>query len=170
MPDLHAALNDPSEYAVVYVLRQTMSVPWMSVVLTMITALLICSNVSYLTAVTRDLFAFARDGGFPFSDWIARVSRTWFCHWKQGIVCGIRSANSSILGPSKIAHSGERGDLNQHHLFYSVFDLYRKCCRILRYHIASNGCFATMLHVFHWINSLEVSQCRICHCCPTAVS
>ena len=73
MPDLHAALNDPSEYAVVYVLRQTMSVPWMSVVLTMITALLICSNVSYLTAVTRDLFAFARDGGFPFSDWVARV-------------------------------------------------------------------------------------------------
>ena len=32
----------------------------------MIICLLICSNVAYLTAVTRDMFAFARDGGLPF--------------------------------------------------------------------------------------------------------
>ncbi len=50
-----------------------MSVAWTTVVLVMIICLLICSNVSYLTAVTRDLFAFARDGGFPFSDWISYV-------------------------------------------------------------------------------------------------
>ena len=74
MPDLTAALNDPSLYPTVYVLRQSMSVAWTSVVLVMIIVLLICSNVSYLTAVTRDLFAFARDGGFPFSEWISRVS------------------------------------------------------------------------------------------------
>jgi choline transport protein len=99
MPDLDAALNDPSLYPPVWVLRHSMSTAWMTVVLMMIICLLICSNVSYLTAVTRDLFAFARqvstpsstiivcrdtttklkltyitrDGGFPFSKWISHV-------------------------------------------------------------------------------------------------
>ena len=79
MPDLEAALDDPSLYPPVHVLRQSMSVAWTSVVLMMIICLLICSNVSYLTAVTRDLFAFARDGGFPFSAWISKVCRVSLC-------------------------------------------------------------------------------------------
>ena len=73
MPDLDAALADPSLYAAVYVLRHSMNTAWLTVVLVMIICLLICSNVSYLTAVTRDLWAFSRDGGFPFSGWIAHV-------------------------------------------------------------------------------------------------
>jgi len=73
MPDLTAALSDPSLYATVYVLKQSMSTAWLTVVLVMIICLLICSNVAYLTAVTRDLFAFSRDNGLPFSGWVSRV-------------------------------------------------------------------------------------------------
>ncbi|KAK5115890.1 hypothetical protein LTR62_000346 [Meristemomyces frigidus] len=73
MPDLSAALTDPSLYATVYVLRQSMSTAWLTCVLVMIICLLICSNVAYLTAVTRDLFAFSRDNGLPFSGWIATI-------------------------------------------------------------------------------------------------
>jgi choline transport protein len=74
MPDVQIALDDPSHYPPVWVLRHSMSLGWMTVVLMMIICLLICSNVSYLTAVTRDLFAFSRDGGFPFSSWVSYVS------------------------------------------------------------------------------------------------
>lgn len=40
-----------------------MSVQWMTVVIALIASLCIASNIAYLAAVTRDLFAFARDRG-----------------------------------------------------------------------------------------------------------
>ncbi len=69
------ALADPTLYPVIYVLRQAMSPTWMTVLLTVMLCLLICSNMTYLAAVTRDIWAFARDQGLPFSNWIARVDR-----------------------------------------------------------------------------------------------
>ena len=74
MPDTGAALADPSLYPVIYVLKQSISIKWVTVELTMIVALVLFANVCYLTAVSRDLFAFARDGGVPFPEWISRVS------------------------------------------------------------------------------------------------
>src|SRR5271163_1255031 len=71
--DLDAALTDPTTYPTIYVLRQSMSDGWMTVILIIVVLLLICSNITYLAAVTRDLFAFARDQGLPFSNWIAKV-------------------------------------------------------------------------------------------------
>jgi amino acid transporter len=73
IPVIDDALNDPSLYPIVYVLRQSMSVVWQTVLLTFILFLLVCSNITYLAAVTRDLWAFARDDGLPASRWIARV-------------------------------------------------------------------------------------------------
>lgn len=40
-----------------------MSTGWMTVVIALIASLCIASNIVYLAAVTRDLFAFARDNG-----------------------------------------------------------------------------------------------------------
>jgi choline transport protein len=69
------ALADPTLYPVVYVLRQSMSPAWMTVILTIMLCLLVCSNMTYLAAVTRDIWAFARDQGLPFSNWISMVDR-----------------------------------------------------------------------------------------------
>ncbi len=73
IPDVSVALMDPTLYPTIYVLRQSMSSAWMTVILVIIVLLLICSNITYLAAVTRDLFAFARDQGLPFSAWISKV-------------------------------------------------------------------------------------------------
>ncbi|EEP80699.1 predicted protein [Uncinocarpus reesii 1704] len=73
LPDINAGLNDPTLYPIIHILRQSMSKEWMTVVLTFVLCLLVCSNMTYLAAVTRDIWAFARDQGFPFSDWISRV-------------------------------------------------------------------------------------------------
>lgn len=75
MPDVPAALNDSTDYPVIYVLRETMSLAWLNVVLTVILVLLLLGNLSYLAGVTRDVYAFARDQGLPFSDWISRVDK-----------------------------------------------------------------------------------------------
>ena len=73
MPNIPAALADPSLYPFVYILKQSMSIPWVTVELTLIVALVLFANVCYLTAVSRDLFAFARDGGTPCPEWLSRI-------------------------------------------------------------------------------------------------
>ncbi|KAK5702464.1 hypothetical protein LTR17_022297 [Elasticomyces elasticus] len=71
--DLDAAINDPTTYPAIYVLRGAMSVGWITVILVLIALLNVASNIVYLAAVTRDLFAFARDRGLPFSRWISKI-------------------------------------------------------------------------------------------------
>ncbi|KAK4902333.1 hypothetical protein LTR27_001237 [Elasticomyces elasticus] len=63
IPDIDTALNDSTTYPAIYVLRQSMSPGWVTVILVIILLLNIASNMVYLTAVSRDLFAFARDKG-----------------------------------------------------------------------------------------------------------
>ncbi|ATY61291.1 amino acid permease 2 [Cordyceps militaris] len=73
MPSVQDALDDVSTYPVVHVLMKSMSLPWVTVLLVIICLLLTLGNVSYLAAVSRDLFAFARDDGLPFSKWLSKV-------------------------------------------------------------------------------------------------
>lgn len=73
IPDISAALNDPTTYPAIYVLRQAMSNKWITIILSITCFLNIASNIVYLAAVTRDLFAFARDEGLPFSKWLSAV-------------------------------------------------------------------------------------------------
>jgi choline transport protein len=73
LPDVEAALGDPTLFPIIYVLRQSMSREWMTVLIVVVLVLIICSNMTYLAATTRDIWAFARDDGFPFSRWISKV-------------------------------------------------------------------------------------------------
>jgi len=72
--DLQGALNDSTTYPAIWVLRQAMGTAWITVVLVVILVLNVASNIVYLAAVTRDLFAFARDNGLPFSKWLSTVN------------------------------------------------------------------------------------------------
>lgn len=73
IPNLDDALNDPTTYPAIYILRQAFSAGGVTAVLSIILFLNVASNVSFLAATTRDLFAFARDKGVPFSNWISKV-------------------------------------------------------------------------------------------------
>jgi hypothetical protein len=53
-----------------------MSVGWMTALMVIICLTNICSNIVYLAAVTRDLFAFLRKKGLPFSKWLSTVHST----------------------------------------------------------------------------------------------
>lgn len=76
IPDLDAALTDSTTYPALYVLKQSMSTGAMTALMVVICLINICSNIVYLAAVTRDLFAFARDAGLPGSGWLSRVHPT----------------------------------------------------------------------------------------------
>lgn len=72
-PDLKAALNDSTTYPAIYVMRQSMSNTWITVILAIVALICCASCINYFAAVTRDLFAFARDHGLPFSPWLSTV-------------------------------------------------------------------------------------------------
>jgi choline transport protein len=76
VPSIDDALNDTTTYPAIYVLRQSLSSSGVTAVLAIICLLNIASNIVYLTAVSRDLFAFARDKGLPFSNWLGTVHPT----------------------------------------------------------------------------------------------
>lgn len=97
MPDLDAALNDSSTYPFVYVLKQSMSTPWITVILALTCCILTCSNIVYLAAVTRDLFAFARDRGFPFSSWLMKVHPTRHVPVNATIVTSLISGAMALI-------------------------------------------------------------------------
>ena len=73
MPDVELALEHISTYPFVYILEQSMPTKWVTVELVLIVAIVLFANVCYITAVSRDLFAFARDNGLPYSSWICQV-------------------------------------------------------------------------------------------------
>ncbi|KAJ6784952.1 hypothetical protein PWT90_01751 [Aphanocladium album] len=75
MPDVQAALDEPTMYPAIWVLRRSMSDLWVTVLLVVQCIFLLFSNFSYLAAVSRDLFAFARDRGLPCSSWLAKVDK-----------------------------------------------------------------------------------------------
>ncbi|KAM3464107.1 hypothetical protein BB8028_0003g12520 [Beauveria bassiana] len=75
IPDVTAALNEPTLYPAIWVLKQSMSDAWLTALLVVQCIFLLFSNFSYLAAVSRDLFAFARDKGLPYSEWLAKVDK-----------------------------------------------------------------------------------------------
>ncbi|KAJ3496157.1 hypothetical protein NLG97_g2863 [Lecanicillium saksenae] len=97
MPDIDLAIADATGYPVIYVLRESMSLAWLNVVLIVILLLLIFGNLSYLASVTRDLFAFARDQGLPFSQWIGKVDAKRSIPTNACIVTGTTTALLSLI-------------------------------------------------------------------------
>lgn len=73
MPSVEDALGDATGYPALYVFRQATSPTWTTVMLAFIAFIFIAANITYLAAVTRDLFAFSRDHGLPWSAWISKV-------------------------------------------------------------------------------------------------
>ena len=51
----------------------SMSNVWITVILSLIGFIQCASSINYFAAVTRDLFAFARDNGMPYSAWLGTV-------------------------------------------------------------------------------------------------
>lgn len=97
MPDIDLALADATRFPVIFVLKQSMSLPWLNVVLVLILLLLILSLFSYLASVTRDLFAFARDQGLPFSNWISKVDPKRSIPTNACILTGMTPALLSLI-------------------------------------------------------------------------
>lgn len=71
--DLDAAINDPTGYPFLYVFKQAMPTAGVNALTIIVLFLISVANVNFGASTARQTFAFARDRGLPFSDWISRV-------------------------------------------------------------------------------------------------
>lgn len=67
------ALDDPSGYPFIYVFRTAMPNSGVNALTILVLILVIAANISYNASTARQTFAFARDKGLPFSNWISHV-------------------------------------------------------------------------------------------------
>lgn len=126
MPDLDAALDDSTTYPFIYVLRQSMSITWVTVVLAVTTFILVCCNIVYLAAVARDMWAFARDRGMPYSNWLGAV------HPKRHIPVNASILTSFLSGALALIYIGSPL------AFYAITSLYTVA--LLQCYCFSIGC------------------------------
>ncbi|KAL1864671.1 hypothetical protein Plec18167_009671 [Paecilomyces lecythidis] len=73
IPSLEDALNDPSGFPFIYVFGNAVSVAGINGLTAIILIPVIFSNILFNASTARQTYAFARDKGLPFSEWISHV-------------------------------------------------------------------------------------------------
>ena len=72
--NLDAALNDPTGFPFLYVFQECLPTGGTAALTIIILIIIMASNISSNASTARQAFAFARDRGLPFSDFIGKVS------------------------------------------------------------------------------------------------
>ena len=73
IPSIPDCLADPSGFPLIYVLNLSLSPTGTLGMFILSLILLMLGNISYQASTARQTFAFARDQGLPFSNWIGRI-------------------------------------------------------------------------------------------------
>ncbi|KAF9888612.1 hypothetical protein FE257_008544 [Aspergillus nanangensis] len=76
MPSVDAALNDPTGFPFIYVFKQAVSPTGVNGLSAIVLIPVIFSNILFNASTARQTYAFARDRGLPFADWISKVHPT----------------------------------------------------------------------------------------------
>lgn len=69
---LDTILHSPAPY--LFLFKQTGSSVVVYLLMSVLLTLIFAGNIGALASTSRELWAFSRDGGFPFSKWIAKVN------------------------------------------------------------------------------------------------
>ena len=72
--DVDEALNSPTGFAFIYALQQA-GPRWAQAITAIITLIAFAGCTGCNAAASREMAAFARDGGLPASKWLAKVRR-----------------------------------------------------------------------------------------------
>jgi amino acid transporter len=73
LPSVPDALNDSTGFPFLYVFRQFLSTSGVNGLTAIVLIPVMFSNILFNASTARQTYAFARDRGLPFADWISRV-------------------------------------------------------------------------------------------------
>lgn len=71
--DVDAAIKHPSGYPFMYVLTNALNLQGVNALTIIVLLFVSAANINFNASTARQTFAFARDGGLPFSRWIAKI-------------------------------------------------------------------------------------------------
>ena len=75
MPDVQSALDSPTGFPFIHVFRQAVdNTAGATILVVIVLVLIVMITISSLASASRQTFAFARDNGLPFSNWLGEVS------------------------------------------------------------------------------------------------
>lgn len=75
LPSISSAIGSATGYPILYVMSLGITPGGIYALTAFMMAILMASNITFLVAAARMTFAFARDGGLPFSPWISKVDK-----------------------------------------------------------------------------------------------
>lgn len=82
--DLDRVTNSATGYAFIQIFYDsTGSVASATAMSVFVVFVLVAAYLTCIATASRQLFAFARDKGMPFSPWLASVSPTWYVYSSQ---------------------------------------------------------------------------------------
>ncbi|KAE8158134.1 amino acid permease-domain-containing protein [Aspergillus tamarii] len=75
MPDVQSALDSPTGFPFIHVFRQAVdNTAGATILVVIVLVLIVMITISSLASASRQTFAFARDNGLPFSNWLGEVN------------------------------------------------------------------------------------------------
>lgn len=78
IPDVGAAVDNPTGFAFIHPLKEA-GRRWAQAIVAVITLIAFAGCTGCNAAASREMAAFARDGGLPYSKWLAKVSDQLIC-------------------------------------------------------------------------------------------
>lgn len=75
MPSVEDSLKDPTDFPFLYVFKQATSTAGVNGLTAIILLPVMFSNILFNASTSRQTFAFARDRGLPFANWIGKVDQ-----------------------------------------------------------------------------------------------
>jgi amino acid transporter len=87
IPDINTAQSNSFACSLLYVLQNALptSLGGINAIASFLIILSLASNISFNASTSRQTFAFARDGGLPFSSWISHVWALFSIHVSKHI-------------------------------------------------------------------------------------
>jgi hypothetical protein len=128
--------------------------------LTLVLFLLILSgNITAVTTVSRETWAFARDGGLPFSRWIAKVS--------SSVGSGSRHSPPylPITGFKALQRSAECRLCHHRSVAYPLPRQSWQQCGFQHHHFPQSCGIPSHLPSLHWVRPLETTPERAASAC-----
>ncbi|UDD64839.1 hypothetical protein AFCA_012041 [Aspergillus flavus] len=75
MPDVQSALDSPTGFPFIHVFREAVNnTAGATILVVIVLVLIVMITISSLASASRQTFAFARDNGLPFSNWLGEVN------------------------------------------------------------------------------------------------
>ena len=153
--DIEAVLDSPTGYPIIQVLYNSTGSYSGTVVMTVLLLILsLVGTITCVAATSRQMWAFARDKGFPFSSYIERVRFLLPC---PALLSKMALLTRKNTGQTRLGHPRQRHRHRLRHLHAPYLPQFRLRRRPWRHPLRQQRLPSLLLHLFYRLCSSKAS-------------